>query len=127
MINFNTDLAIERNDMYRKANRIENTVDGIESDEEVRDENIKITRVRITNSNGEKAINKPIGNYITIDIKNLKIADNENIQKASEIITKELKILINNHIDEKGDIIIVGLGNMYVTPDSLRSKGCKRY
>ena len=39
-----------------------------------KDENIKIERVKIVNESGEKAIGKPIGNYITIDIKKLKIA-----------------------------------------------------
>ena len=41
---------------------------------EEKDENIKIERVKIVNESGEKAIGKPIGNYITIDIKKLKIA-----------------------------------------------------
>ena len=59
-----------------------------------------------------------------IDIKNLKIAEDEEIQKASEVVTKELKELINKHIDKDGDILVVGLGNIYVTPDSLRSKSC---
>ena len=34
MINFNTDLAVERNDIYRKANNIENNIEGIETEEE---------------------------------------------------------------------------------------------
>ncbi len=66
------------------------------------------------------------GTYITIDIKNLKIADKEDIQKAAEIVTKELKELINKHIEKQGDILVVGLGNEYVTPDSLRTKSCFR-
>ena len=73
MYNFRTDLASERRDLYQKANNIENQIDGIESEEENVDENIKIERVKITNENGEKAIGKPIGTYITIDIKKLKI------------------------------------------------------
>ena len=54
-------------------------------------------------------------------VKNLKIAEEQEIQKASEIVTKELKELINKHIDEKGEVLVVGLGNIYVTPDSLRT------
>lgn len=74
MINFRTDLASERRDIYKKANKLENEIDGIESTKEEKDENIKIERVKIVNESGEKAIGKPIGNYITIDIKKLKIA-----------------------------------------------------
>ena len=74
MYNFRTDLASERRDIYKKENKLENEIDGIESTKEEKDENIKIERVKIVNESGEKAIGKPIGNYITIDIKKLKIA-----------------------------------------------------
>ena len=74
MYNFRTDLTSERRDIYKKANKLESEIDGIESTKEEKDENIKIERVKIVNESGEKAIGKPIGNYITIDIKKLKIA-----------------------------------------------------
>lgn len=125
MYNFRTDLALERRDLYRHANNIENEIDGIESEKEENDENIVTTRVKVINEKGEEAIGKPIGTYITIDIKNLKIAGNEEIQKASEIVTKELKELIDKHTEKEGDILVVGLGNVYVTPDSLGPKVIK--
>ena len=96
MYNFRTDLALERRDLYKRANNIENEVDGIETEEEKVDEDIRITRVKVLNENGEKAIGKKVGNYITIDINNLKIAGQEQIQKASDTLTKELKELLKN-------------------------------
>jgi len=125
MYNFRTDLALERRDLYRNANNIENEIDGIESEKEENNENIITTRVKVTNEKGEEAIGKPIGTYITIDIKNLKIAGNEEIQQASEIVTKELKELIDKHTEKEGDILVVGLENVYVTPDSLGPKVIK--
>jgi len=125
MINFNTDLAVERNDIYKKANKIENNVDGIETENEDLDENIKISRVKIINEKGAEALGKPIGNYITVDVKNLKIAEVKDIQRASEIVSTELKKLIEEHTEKNGDILIVGLGNAYVTPDSLGPKVVK--
>ena len=122
MYNFRTDLASERRDLYQKANKIETQIDGIESEQEDVDENIKIERVKITNESGEKAIGKPIGTYVTIDIKKLKIAQEDEIQKASETLTNELRKLIDVHIDKQGEILVVGLGNIYVTPDSLGPK-----
>ena len=71
--NFRTDLASERRDIYKKANSIENEIQGIESEREEVNENITVERVKITNEEGEKAIGKPKGNYITIDIKKLRI------------------------------------------------------
>lgn len=122
MYNFRTDMAVERRDLYRKANNIENEVDGIETEEEKEGEDIITTRVKVLNEQGEKAIGKPIGNYITIDIKNLRYASDDEIQRASERLTKELKVLLEKHIDNKSPILVVGLGNIYVTPDSLGPK-----
>lgn len=122
MINFRTDLALERRDLYRKANNISNEIDGLETQEEELGEDIKVYRVKVLNEKGEEAIGKKKGNYITIDIKNLKVAGEEDIQKASETVTKELKNLIGNLIGDHDDILVVGLGNLYVTPDSLGPK-----
>ena len=122
MYNFRTDLASERRDIYNKANKLENDINGIESEKEEINENIKVERVKITNENGEKAIGKPIGNYITIDVKKLKIAQDEDIEKAAETLANELKKVVDMHIDNQGEVLVVGLGNIYVTPDSLGPK-----
>ena len=121
MYNFRTDLAVERTNIYRKANKLEE-IDGIETQDEEVDQNIKVSRVKITNEQGEQAIGKKKGVYVTIDLKDLKIAEEEQIQKASETLTNELKALIQNHVQDKDDIMVVGLGNIYVTPDSLGPK-----
>lgn len=122
MYNFRTDLASERRDIYQKANQVEGEIDGIESEKEEIDENLKVERVKITNENGAKAIGKPVGNYITIDIQKLKIAQEEEIKKASEVLSNELRKIIDSHIDKQGEILVVGLGNIYVTPDALGPK-----
>lgn len=122
MYNFRTDLALERRDLYNKAHNIEKDIDGIETEEEKINEQIIVSRVKVTNEKGEEAIGKPQGNYITIDIRNLKIAHEREIQEASEAVTKELKALLEKHIGPKESILVVGLGNIYVTPDALGPK-----
>ena len=122
MYNFRTDLALERRDLYRKAHNIENEVEGIETEEEKISDDLIVSRVKVTNEKGEEAIGKPQGNYITIDIKKLKIANEEEIQKASEVVTKELKVLLDKHANSQEPILVVGLGNIYVTPDALGPK-----
>ena len=121
MYNFRTDLAVERANIYRKAKRLEE-IDGIETEEANVDENIKVSRVKITNENGEQAIGKKKGMYVTIDLKDLKNIDENEIQKASDTLSNELKSIIKKNISFKDDIMVVGLGNMYVTPDSLGPK-----
>lgn len=121
MYNFRTDLALERREIFKKANNIENEIDGVITEEE--DTNgIITTKVKIINEKGEQALGKPIGNYITIDIKKIKTIDEDGIQNAADIVSKELKKLIDDKIGKSDDILIVGLGNEYVTPDSLGPK-----
>ena len=86
MYNFRTDLAVERRDIYQKVNKL-NEINGVESTEEDINENIKVSRVKITNEEGAKSIGKPIGNYITIDVKKLKLAGEEEIQKTAEALS----------------------------------------
>lgn len=119
MYNFRTDLADERRDLYKKANNVENEVEGIESQQEDVNEKIKITRVKITSEQGEQAIGKPKGEYITIDIKKINLLTEEELEDASKILAEELKRLIGEKIEFKDDVLIVGLGNEEVTPDAL--------
>lgn len=57
MYNFRTDLALERRDIFKKNNNLEE-VDGIETENFEIDENLKVSKVLVTNENGEQAIRK---------------------------------------------------------------------
>ncbi len=122
MYNFRTDLALERRDLYRKAQGLDNEIEGIETQEEEQTDKIKTSRVKVLNEKGAEAIGKPVGDYTTIDIQKLKVATEDNIQEAAEVLAKELRALLDKHIDKKDEILVVGLGNQYVTPDSLGPK-----
>ena len=50
------------------------------------------------------------------------MAGEEEIQKTSEVLTDELKKIVEMHVNNQEDILIVGLGNIYVTPDALGPK-----
>lgn len=122
MYNFRTDLADERTELYKKANNIENEIEGVEANEEEINNNIKLTRVKILDEKGEQALGKRKGTYITIDMKNMKYMGNDEIQSASEVLSKELKNMIKEHVELEDEILVVGLGNIYVTPDALGPK-----
>ena len=91
MINFNTDLADERRDIYRKANNISDEIPGIETEEKEFNENIKVNKVIIKDEQGEQAIGKPIGTYITVDIQKLKLAEEADIRKSSRSCNRRIK------------------------------------
>ncbi len=121
MYNFRTDLASERRDVYKKANKLED-VEGIETTKEEINEKLAVERVKIITDNAEQVIQKPKGNYITIDVKGLKIAQEEEIQDAANCVAKELKTIVDSHVASQDEILVVGLGNIYVTPDALGPK-----
>ena len=126
MYNFRTDLVDERKDLYKKANKIENEIQGIEAEEEFITDKIKVTRVKVTSKKAEEAIGKKEGNYITIDIKNMNIITDEEVEKTANVLSDEIKKLVESKIGNQDEILIVGLGNEEVTPDALRTKCSKR-
>ena len=102
-INFSvrTDLAIEATELIiseseakNKENQEENTenqdLDGIEISEENINENIKLTKVRITNKNGEKSTGKPIGNYITIESPSMKENDTFTHEEIIKVLSENI-------------------------------------
>ena len=119
---FRTDLALERREVYKKAKAVENEIEGISYHEEKVNDRVTITRVGVVNEVGEKAIGKPMGEYITLDITKVKYMEEESLQEVSEILSKEIKKLVDKHIGNQDSVLIVGLGNEYVTPDSLGPK-----
>lgn len=121
MYNFRTDMAVERNEIYKKKNSLAEEIDGIENANKII-KDIEISKVKITNENGANALGKPVGNYITLDVKEIKNADEERIEEIAEIMADELRTVIGEHVSDTDDILVVGLGNRYVTPDALGPK-----
>jgi spore protease len=114
-------MAVERRDLYKNANKMEDEIEGIKCEEEQIDD-MKVTRVRIINEVGAEALDRKIGDYITIDIKKINNITTEKEEKIINTVSKELKNVIQKHIAPEDEILIVGLGNLYATPDSLGSK-----
>ena len=115
---YNTDMADERVDEYKVINNM-SSIDGIEINEQKYDE-FKITQVEVKNENGANAIDKKIGKYITFEMENIKFLDDR--QKVIDKLKEYIKELISQG---KESVLVVGLGNMYVTPDALGSKVVK--
>lgn len=120
MINFRTDLALERNEVYKEKNKL-NEIYGVSVNNETINE-VEISRIKILNEEGEKILQKPAGTYITLDVKKLKLADEERLSKIAETVADELRKIVGEHVNETEDILVVGLGNLYVTPDALGPK-----
>ena len=117
-INFKTDMAGERVDTYKRVNNL-TEIDGVKV-ESKNDEIVTTTTVDVLNENGATALSKEIGKYITMEIKDIKYLEEKDKNKIINTLSNEIKNLIGE--DKTKSILVVGLGNIYVTPDSLGPK-----
>ncbi len=115
MITVRTDLAVEAHELSKKEAADATEIDGVISRVEETGR-ITITRVDITNENGERALGKARGNYVTIDAPDLKYSL-ETYEKVCKIISDEIHKMAD--IDNDTLTLVVGLGNRDITPDAL--------
>lgn len=115
---YRTDLAIESKELLEEEKKRKKTeISGVEVDEDQYGEGIKVTRIKITDEHGSKAMGKPIGTYITIEVKDLVDGEEEIKAEASKAFASELAKLVQFHYKLK--VLVIGLGNEKVTPDAL--------
>ena len=106
-----TDLALElKEDLPEKG-----IIDGVKIFTRLYDEDIKETIIEVANKNGELLLGKPVGTYVTIESKSLREGD-ESINKA---FVKILHQNLAKMIKKAERILVIGLGNRAITPDSL--------
>lgn len=109
-----TDLALEI------AENICNSPDGIDvKKEECKLENTYLTVVEITNAKGAEQMGRPIGTYITLESEFIKENDIEAHENLIEILSKKIKKLCPKNLNTT---LVIGLGNLHITPDSLGPK-----
>ena len=81
------------------------------------DHSIKITTVQIRTKEGAKAMERPIGTYITMELPELLQEEEELQEKAEKELEKQLRELLVGKGAEH--ILVVGLGNREVTADAI--------
>ncbi|HHW70265.1 MAG TPA: GPR endopeptidase [Clostridiales bacterium] len=116
MKNIRTDLAIEARELYSTDG---GQIPGVTTENEEID-GINIDRVHVLSSIGEQRIGKPVGNYVTLESMYIRERDPEFEEKLSFRLSQEIRNLVS--IDKNTSVLIVGLGNWNITPDSLGPK-----
>ena len=111
-----TDLALEARESIGKA---EEELRGVAVEEYDREEiQVHITKVVISSKNGAKAMNKPMGSYITLEAPAMQEADEDYHREISEELAGQIRSIIPGAETEQS-ILVVGLGNRDVTADAL--------
>lgn len=115
MYQIRTDLALETQEKMQ-----EDKVDlkGVRYFEEEVDKNLVISTVVIETENGAKTMGKPKGTYITIEAGNMDEEDEDYHREISAQLANVIQKLMPVKKEELS-VLVVGLGNRAVTPDSL--------
>ena len=114
MIKKRTDLAVEAREIWRESVGETTQLEGVEAREK-ESFGLKVEIVKILDEKGEQSLGKPKGTYITITLPDEHEADA--FDNACFALSSELRELISD--SGKEQILVVGLGNRYITPDNL--------
>ncbi|MBR6729122.1 MAG: GPR endopeptidase [Clostridia bacterium] len=111
-----TDLAIEMHELLTEAAE---ELSGI-SKEQKEYKSIPLSHVTIETKEAAQKMGKPQGNYITLELTNLNIADGIDYENACHALAEALRTL--DPLQNKNNVLVVGLGNRSITPDALGPK-----
>jgi len=82
-------------------------------------------RVRVTSEEGERAVMRPIGIYDTLTTERFDMLGEDEIFDAKEELGKRLCELLEECGIFPGRILVAGLGNKKLTPDSVGPKSAE--
>ncbi len=82
-------------------------------------------RIRISSDEGARSIGRPIGTYNTLELERMDLLEAEAIDDAADEVARELCYMcdLNSVVPER--VLVVGLGNPELTPDSLGPAACR--
>ena len=110
-----TDLALEAHELWHGAAR-EGQLPGVETAEhDVRGYTATVVEVRTTAA--ARALGKPAGTYVTLDLRPYWEHAEDATERAAEAVGAELRALIGGA--ELKTALVVGLGNAAMTPDAV--------
>lgn len=108
ILDYRTDLAIERS-----GSNLTTAIKGVEQYRRGNKASV-VTEIRIVDEDGEKALGKPQGRYITVEVPSFS-TDFELLDGRLDMLVREIRSLIPS----EGTVLAVGLGNRDMTADAL--------
>ncbi len=114
-----TDLAVEATELWREEAGQTTRLEGVEARDSLR-EGYAVTTVRILNAQGAKALGKPVGTYVTLELSGLLRREEDAFPRAARALAAELQGLLD--LPEGAPVLVAGLGNRAITPDGIGPK-----
>ena len=112
-----TDLALEARELWQEQAAGLSTLSGVEAREHLR-EGVPVTTVKILNEEGEAALGKPRGTYVTLEPEGLSVRAEGSFARSVRALAGELRALLEPLAPE-GLVLVAGLGNRAITPDAV--------
>ena len=122
MLKRRTDLAMEAKTLWEESAEKETRLEGVEARDTER-EGYKVTTVRILNERGAAALEKPVGNYVTLLLDGLARREEDAFGRAARALGGELRALLK--LPDGASALVVGLGNRAITPDAVGPKAAE--
>lgn len=107
---------IFRTDLITEAAETDSSLSGIKSTK-IKNHGIVGTCVQVLNEEAQQRIGKRQGKYISFESEAVLSRDTEEYLKISKALAEEIKKLVPSRKDKT--VLIVGLGNESMTPDSI--------
>ncbi|MBQ9980066.1 MAG: GPR endopeptidase [Oscillospiraceae bacterium] len=119
MLKKRTDLAQEAREIWQESAGETSALQGVEAKEEQQD-GCGVTRVRILSEEGARALEKPVGNYITVSFP---AEDGGDLNSRAALLGREIRQLLDLRPGQS--VLVVGLGNEAITPDAVGPRTAK--
>ena len=114
-----TDLALEARELVQQQTAAD--IPGVSS-ENLQENGIAINRLEIETEQAAAQLGKSRGRYLTFEVPGLRRKDAALQDQVSEIMARELVRFLELPANLTQSVLVVGLGNWNVTPDSLGPK-----
>ena len=114
MLTVRTDLAVEAHALWRESAGETTRLKGVAAREE-QVEGMTVARVEILDQEGARALGKPEGTYLTLDVSPLWRREEDAFPRA----VRAVAALLGPLLPEEGPVLAAGLGNQAMTPDAL--------
>lgn len=111
-----TDLALEARESCGEGRE---GIPGVKIEESVHEPSgVKVTWVEVLDEQGEQALGKPCGTYITLEAEQMAVHDEGCHREISKALAEYIRKLLEGFGNPRS-VLVVGLGNQEVTSDSL--------
>ena len=111
-----TDLASEAKEIWQQSSGETTQLSGVKAYDKTL-HGFPLSAVEILDTQGEQALGKPKGKYITLEIDALLRREKDGFARAVQALSETLLSVLD--IKDAQNVLVVGLGNPDITPDAV--------